>query len=222
LAEGIPSDARKSGFEMMGADSRNYYRRDDLADPAMLWVRDGQEALVGSSGWPEGYARIAAGDVAASMRRCRRALPAIRCADAANRIDLAGRVRQCRVERQAAMPIARESRELLALTRPCRAGNRGGCRSLRQRMVGWPAFGPKEGAVSQRLGQLNLSCAACHDQNWGRKLGGSTIPQGHPTGHPIYRLHAGLASLQRRLRNCLTGVRARAFCPPRRSRAHQS
>ena len=35
------------------------------------------------------------------------------------------------------------------------------------------------------------------------------IPQGHPTGYPIYRLEwQALGSLQRRLRGCVVGVRA--------------
>ena len=35
------------------------------------------------------------------------------------------------------------------------------------------------------------------------------IPQGHPTGYPIYRLEwQAMGSLQRRLRNCFSGVRA--------------
>ncbi|HEY1431926.1 MAG TPA: sulfur oxidation c-type cytochrome SoxA [Stellaceae bacterium] len=61
----------------------------------------------------------------------------------------------------------------------------------------------------QRQGQLNLSCAQCHDDNWGQKLGGAMIPQAHPTGYPLYRLEwQSLGSLQRRLRNCLIGMRA--------------
>ena len=63
-----------------------------------------------------------------------------------------------------------------------------------------------------RQGQLNLSCANCHDDNAGKKLAGSTIPQGHPTGYPIYRLEwQTLGSLKRRLRNCLVGMRAEAY-----------
>ena len=38
------------------------------------------------------------------------------------------------------------------------------------------------------------------------------IPQGHPTGYPVYRLEwQSLGSLQRRLRGCMTGVRAEPF-----------
>jgi sulfur-oxidizing protein SoxA len=61
----------------------------------------------------------------------------------------------------------------------------------------------------QRRGQLNLSCAQCHDDNWSGRLAGSPVTQGQPTGYPIYRLEwQTLGSLQRRLRNCLTGMRA--------------
>lgn len=61
----------------------------------------------------------------------------------------------------------------------------------------------------RRQGQLDLACAHCHDARAGERLGGATIPQGHPTGYPIYRLEwQSLGSLQRRLRNCLSGMRA--------------
>jgi sulfur-oxidizing protein SoxA len=44
------------------------------------------------------------------------------------------------------------------------------------------------------------------------RLGGSVIPQGHPTAYPTNRLEwQGLGSLQRRLRGCLTGIRAEPF-----------
>jgi sulfur-oxidizing protein SoxA len=69
-----------------------------------------------------------------------------------------------------------------------------------------------EALFRRRQGQLNLSCANCHDDNPGRQLGGNAIPQGHPTGYPLYRLEwQGLGSLQRRLRNCMAGVRAEPY-----------
>jgi sulfur-oxidizing protein SoxA len=64
----------------------------------------------------------------------------------------------------------------------------------------------------RRIGQLNLSCLNCHDERAGARLGGSVIPQAHPTGYPIYRLEWNtVGSLQRRFRNCMTGVRAEPF-----------
>src|SRR6266849_1277701 len=66
--------------------------------------------------------------------------------------------------------------------------------------------------IDRRQGQLNLACSQCHDDHWGRRLAGNVIPQAHPTGYPLYRLEwQGLGSLQRRLRNCLVGIRAEPY-----------
>ena len=63
-----------------------------------------------------------------------------------------------------------------------------------------------------RMGQLNLSCAQCHDERAGQRLGGSVLVQGHATGYPTYRLEwQALGSLQRRLRNCMSGIRAEPY-----------
>ena len=65
---------------------------------------------------------------------------------------------------------------------------------------------------NRRQGQLNLGCVQCHDDNWGQKLAGISMPQAHPTGYPQYRLEwQTLGSLQRRLRNCMSGMRAESY-----------
>jgi sulfur-oxidizing protein SoxA len=127
-------------------------------------------------------------------------------------VDLAGRIMQCSADRQGAAPPARESRALLALSAFVAHRSRG--------MEIAPDEDPRMRPVVEagrtlwqaRLGQLNLSCAQCHDDNAGQKLASATIPQAHPTGYPIYRLEwQGVGSLQRRIRGCLTGVRAEPF-----------
>ena len=66
--------------------------------------------------------------------------------------------------------------------------------------------------TSGRYGKQHRSvlyCSQCHDNLWGKRLAGNVVPQGHPTGYPVYRLEwQGIGSLQRRLRNCLSGMRA--------------
>jgi sulfur-oxidizing protein SoxA len=67
-------------------------------------------------------------------------------------------------------------------------------------------------AFFRRQGQLNLACTQCHDSLWSKRLAGNSIPQAHPTGYPLYRLEwQALGSLQRRLRNCMIGVRAEPY-----------
>jgi len=61
----------------------------------------------------------------------------------------------------------------------------------------------------RRRGQMNLSCAHCHEANWGKHLGAETVSQGQGNGYPAYRLEwQKMGSLQRRLRACLYGVHA--------------
>ena len=62
---------------------------------------------------------------------------------------------------------------------------------------------------NSRVGQLNLSCAQCHEQNWGRRLRTETVSQGHGNGYPLYRLEwQTMGSLHRRLRSCFNSVRS--------------
>ena len=84
-----------------------------------------------------------------------------------------------------------ESEEILALSAYVGHQSRGmPVRSGRTR--GWPVRSRAgDDAFQRRQGQLNFSCADCHDGSWGRQLGGSVIPQGHATGLPA--LPAGMA-----------------------------
>jgi L-cysteine S-thiosulfotransferase len=209
-AQGIPSGDRKSGFDQMGPDTQAM-QRDDGRNPAMLAVREG-EALW-SQAPPNGKPSCAGchQEAPATMKNVAARYPAFDMASA-HPIDLAGRIQQCRTERQASPAWPRESAPLLALTAYVGLQSRGtGVEaSSDPRLATFREQGKQ--LFSQRIGQLNLSCAMCHDDNWGKKLGGSVIPQGHANGYPLFRLEwQGLGSLQRRIRNCLTGVRAEPF-----------
>ncbi|MCW5747064.1 MAG: sulfur oxidation c-type cytochrome SoxA [Alphaproteobacteria bacterium] len=206
---GTTGDARRSGYHDMGPALRAM-QDDDSANPAMLWVRDG-EAL-----WNRrlGAAAKACADChgsAASMAGVAARYPAFD-AQLGRPVSLEERINLCRTDRQKAEALAGGSRELLALSAYVALQSRG--RPIAppddERLRSYVAAG--EALFKRRLGQLNLSCAQCHDDNGGRRLGGALIPQAHPTAYPIYRLEwQGLGSLKRRLRGCLVGVRAEPF-----------
>jgi len=105
-----------------------------------------------------------------------------------------------------------ESRDLLALTAYVARQSRGAPITAGEDPRLAPFVAAGRTLFEQRQGQLNLSCAQCHDDNWGKRLAGALIPQAHPTGYPIYRLEwQSLGSLQRRLRNCIAGMRAESY-----------
>jgi L-cysteine S-thiosulfotransferase len=114
-------------------------------------------------------------------------------------------------ERQEAPALRRESKELLGLAALIARQSRGlPIESNDDRFR--PFIEGGRAIFNARQGQLNLACAQCHDDNWGQKLAGITLSQGHPTGYPLYRLEwQTLGSLQRRLRNCMIGMRAESY-----------
>jgi L-cysteine S-thiosulfotransferase len=111
--------------------------------------------------------------------------------------------------RHKAPQLADESRDLLALTVYVARQSKGMPIDIEINEANKPHLESGKAFFHARQGQLNLACAQCHDDNWGKKLAGTPIPQAHPTGYPIYRLEwQTVGSLARRLRNCLTGMRA--------------
>ncbi|HEV7816146.1 MAG TPA: sulfur oxidation c-type cytochrome SoxA [Janthinobacterium sp.] len=201
------ADARRSGFEFM-SPSTQAMQRDDMLNPAMLWAAGGA-ALWNAGAGKSGMSCAAChGDAKVSMRGVAARYPAF---DALSKgpLNLGQRINQCRQLRQQAAPLKAESEELLGIETYVAMQSRG-----------LPLEPPQDARLAmpvargqrlffQRRGQLNLSCAQCHDDNAGKRLGSSTIPQAHAAAYPIYRLEwQGMGSLQRRLRNCISGVRA--------------
>jgi sulfur-oxidizing protein SoxA len=127
-------------------------------------------------------------------------------------VDLEQRINMSRVQNQQAQAFAYESKEMLALSAYVAMQSRGQPIAPHDDPRLKPFIDKGRAAFNQRQGQLNLSCGQCHDDNWGKHLAGNTVPQAHPTGYPIYRLEwQSLGSLQRRLRNCMIGMRAETY-----------
>jgi L-cysteine S-thiosulfotransferase len=206
-----PPDPRRSGFDDM-TPATQALQRDDTQNPGMLWVLEGEALWSREAGSRGQSCADCHRDATKTMRGVAVRHPRF---DAAlgRPVDLGERIAQCRVRQGAAAP-APDSAELLALQAYVAFQSRG----LPIAPDDDPRLAPfrERGRqlYQQRLGALNLACTQCHDTLAGGRLGGSLIPQGHPTGYPLYRLEwQGLGSLQRRLRGCLNGVRAEPFAP---------
>jgi sulfur-oxidizing protein SoxA len=209
-ADGLEDGDRRSGFDFMTPETQAL-QTDDMSNPGMLWVLQGEQLWQQAEGRADIACAGCHSDANQTMRGVAARYPAYD--EATGRpIDLAGRINSCRAARQQAEPLAPESDALLALTTYVAHQSRG--------MPVTPATDARlapfrdngRHLFQSRIGQLDLSCASCHDDNWGQRLGGSIIPQAHPTGYPLYRLEwQAVGSLQRRMRNCMIGVRAEPF-----------
>ncbi|HEX2567208.1 MAG TPA: sulfur oxidation c-type cytochrome SoxA [Burkholderiales bacterium] len=176
-----------SGSEFTSAEIRRL-QASDIENPGMLWIDRGAQL------WRERCTGCH-GDVS-SMRGVAARYPKV-----AN-----GKVVGLEEKIREKVSLDYESDELLGLTAYVAMQSRGmpvaNEATEEQASAGRSAY-------YRRRGQMNLSCAHCHEANWGKHLGGETLSQGQGNGYPAYRLEwQKMGSLQRRLRACLFGVHA--------------
>lgn len=199
----LPVDQIISGTEFLTADTRAL-QADSFANPGFLWVDRGAalfRAAPESGPACQSCHDNGLGGVAARY-------PAIDAASG-DLFNLEGRINQCRIDHQGTTPLPYESEDLLALTAYVANQSQGMPIAVNTAGPAEEYLAAGERYFRTRRGQFNLSCQQCHTETWGKQLRGDTISQGHSNGFPAYRLEwQSLGSLQRRLRDCDTGVRA--------------
>ena len=206
----LPLSALRSGIAFSGPDVKAL-QADDAANPAMLWVQRGGELW--SAAGPGGSCASCHRDAATSMRGVAARHPAFD-RSSGEVVDLEARINACRAQRQRAAAWPREADDLNALTAYVAFQSRGMPIAVTIDGPARASFDRGRALFDARRGQMNLSCAQCHDANWGKRLLGETISQGHGNAFPAYRLEwQGVGSLQRRIRACYFGIRAEMPSP---------
>jgi sulfur-oxidizing protein SoxA len=197
----------KSGIDFMGAEVRAL-QQDDFANPGMLWVTRGEKLWQEPAGAERKSCASCHGDAQSNMRGVATRYPLLD-PGTARLFNLESRIMQCRERHQRAAPFKYETDELLAITAYVRHQSRGMPVNVTVDWQNRKHFEAGRDMFYRRMGQLNLSCAQCHQENWGKQLGPESISQGHGNAYPIYRFEwQTVGSLHRRFRSCLSGVRA--------------
>ena len=203
----IGLDALRSGLSFQ-APAIKAMQADDFANPAQLWLDRG--AQLWSS--PAGSANIACaqchGEATRSMAGVAAHYPQFDTV-LARLLNLSGRIDACRVTHQRAPAFTAESDDAIAIAAYVGSVSRGMPIGVSIEGPARAHFEAGQALYYLRMGQMNLACNNCHEQNWGRRLLAETISQGQPNAYPIYRIEWQKAgSLHRRFRSCLSGVRA--------------
>lgn len=183
---------------------------DEMRNRGMLWVDQGLslwDAPAGSSG----KACASCHGAPSAMKGVAARYPQV-AAGGEELLNIEGRINACRTRNQGAAALAYESNELLGLTAMLARQSMGMAVTVSIDGAARPFFETGRALWSERQGQMNLSCAQCHDASVGRKLRGDTISSAVPVAYPVYRLEwQGMGSLHRRLKACQLGVRAVQF-----------
>ena len=177
---------------------------DAFDNPGYLWVEAGEQLF----GEPVGDAPSCVSCHDTGLKGVAATFPKIDL-QSGELFNVERQINACRTRYQETSALAYESEDLLALTAYVANQSRSVPVNVSIDGPARPHYEIGEREFFMRRGQLNFSCAQCHNENWGKKLRGDTISQGHGNGFPAYRLEwQNLGSLHRRLQDCNTGVRA--------------
>nr|WP_284694262.1 sulfur oxidation c-type cytochrome SoxA [Rhodoplanes serenus] len=129
-------------------------------------------------------------------------------------VNLEQRINICRSENMKAEPWKFGSPELTAMTTYVGHQSRGTPVSVRTDGPMKPWFDRGRQLFYDRVGQLDMSCANCHEKNYGKFLRADFVSQGQTNGFPTYRLQTQrLVPLHERFQGCMFDVRADPYKP---------
>ncbi|HEY4371962.1 MAG TPA: sulfur oxidation c-type cytochrome SoxA [Burkholderiales bacterium] len=203
----IPLDQLKSGLAYTGDEVRAQ-QADDFGNPGMLWVERGEKIWNTADGTSGKSCASCHGDAKQGMKGVSVRYPAID--PATHRLqNIEARINASRVNDQKAAAFTLESEDMLAITAFINMQSRGQPIHVATDGEARAHFERGRAFYYTRRGQMNMSCATCHEQSFGKRLFAETLSQGQPNDFPIYRLEwQTMGSLHRRFRACLYGVRA--------------
>lgn len=206
--EGHPFDEVLSGWLFRTAETRAL-EVDTFDNPGMLDVEEGERlwnTVEGTAGKSCASCHDAAAD---SMKGVGASYPKWD-ADAGRPINIEVRINKCREENMGAEPYAFDKGGQKPLTAYIKHQSLGQPMQVdlnQGELQSWWERGKE--LYYTRTGQLNLSCASCHEANMGKMIRADHLSQGQVNGFPTYRLkQAGLVSLHNRFRGCIRDTRA--------------
>jgi sulfur-oxidizing protein SoxA len=197
----------KSGYHFLKRETQAM-QDDDFDNPGMLWTRNGEELWSKAEGQAgkscascHGQAEVTMPGIGASYPKYHQPSEKL--------LNLEQRINLCRTRNMQAPAWKWESNELLSMTTYVRHQSRGRPVAVEIDNMARPFFEKGKAFFYRRRGLLNMSCAHCHEENYGRHLRANWLSQGQTNGFPAYRLILStVASVQRWFQICTWRVRS--------------
>ncbi|MGR3548858.1 MAG: sulfur oxidation c-type cytochrome SoxA [Roseovarius sp.] len=199
-----------SGWHFRNDDTRAM-QADDFDNPGMIFVENAMTAWETVEG-TEGKSCVSChGDAAESMKGVRAVYPKWN-ETAAEVRTLEMQVNACRTEQMGAEKWKYGGDEMVNMTALLASVSRGMPINV---AIDGPAQATWEMGKEMyytRYGQLELSCANCHEQNYGNMIRADHLSQGQINGFPTYRLkNTKLNGAHNRFKGCIRDTRAETF-----------
>lgn len=206
--EGHPLPEVVSGWHYRTPETRAM-EADSFQNPGMLGIEQGEEIWNTVEGTEGKSCASCHDDAAVSMKGVGASYPKWD-ADSGKPINVELQINKCRVENMGADAYEFDKggqKPLTAYVKHQSFGTPVAVDLTQGDMQQWWDKGKE--TYYLRTGQLNLSCASCHEQNNGKYIRADHLSQGNVNGFPTYRLKQNkLISLHNRFRGCIRDTRA--------------
>ncbi len=204
-------DTLYSGWRFR-SDETQAFQMDDFDNPAMVFVEKAEEVWNTAEG-SEGKACASCHDAPDTMAGVRAVYPKWN-EDAGEVRTLEMQVNNCREEQMGAEAWKYTGGDMANMLALISTVSRG-----------LPMNVAIDGPVAEtwekgkeiyytRFGQLELSCANCHEDSYGQMIRADHLSQGQINGFPTYRLkNTKLNTVHARFKGCVRDTRAHTFAP---------
>mgnify|MGYP003641113781 FL=1 len=210
--EGALGDEVLSGWRFR-SDETQALQMDDFDNPGMIFVDQAIEAWNTVEGSEGKSCASCHNDVETSMKGVRATYP--KWNDGAEEVrTLAMQINDCRENQMGAEPWKYDKTDIISMESLISVQSRG-------MPVNVAIDGPAQSTWEQgkemyytRYGQLELSCANCHEDNYGNMIRADHLSQGQINGFPVYRLkNTKLNGSHSRFKGCIRDTRAETYSP---------
>jgi sulfur-oxidizing protein SoxA len=181
---------------------------DDFENPAFVFVDQGVDLFDKVEG-SEGKACASCHEDVADFAGLRPTLPRVENGELVTMEDL---VNECRTDRMGAEPWKYSGGQMTSVTALIGLQSRGMSINVAVDGDAAPFFERGKDLYYQRVGQLDMACSNCHEDNYGVMIRADHLSQGQINGFPTYRLkNAKLNSAHGRFKGCMENIRATPF-----------
>ena len=194
------------------SDQTQEMQGDDFDNPGMIWVESAQEAWAVPEGEKGKSCADCHGD-AESMAGVKATYPKWNAeAEKVNTLQM--QMNDCRVNRMGAEAWGTDKAPAINMEALLSSVSRGMPVNVAIDGPGQATWEMGKELYYTRTGQLDLSCASCHEENYGNMIRADHLSQGQINGFPTYRLkNAKLNGVHSRFKGCIRDTRAHTYSP---------
>ncbi|KFE36983.1 sulfur oxidation c-type cytochrome SoxA [Thioclava atlantica] len=192
------------------SDETRAMEQDDFDNPIMIFAEQGMETWDKVDGTAGKSCADCHGAIEEGMKGVRATMPKVN--SKGELWSMEDYINDCRTNRMGAEAWGWDSGPMHNMTVAITVQSRGMPVNVKIDGEAAPFWEKGKEIYYTRYGQLELSCASCHEENYGNFIRADHLSQGQINAFPTYRLkNAGVVSIQNRFKGCVRDTRAETF-----------